>query len=274
MEFERIDAGTVRCILNKEDLEAYNVKIDDFFKNSSNIYDFMHEIIEMAEQEVAYKPDGNMLSMQVALLPENKLALTFYESQRDSIEGMLGHIKNVVGDIEDIIPEKLKEQLEGMTDEEKIESYDKYMRKAIEDAVDESEEEAYRKTAQEAQKAEKAMKKEKQSGQKSEKKVVEKAPSYLRIFRFENLDDVGKFALTVPEKVNVKSYLYKDPKSGYFYLTFEKGRISKVNFERLCYGITDYAQFVSDQPMRVTYMEEHFECMIAKKAIKVMRMIG
>ena len=53
MKFRRIDEDTVRCIVSKEDMQEFGIVLEDFFKNKSKIHDFLHEVVERAEQDLA-----------------------------------------------------------------------------------------------------------------------------------------------------------------------------------------------------------------------------
>lgn len=67
MEFIRIDENTVRCIVTEEDMQEYDVEIDDFLKNRSKVQEFLHLIVEKASDEIGYEPKDGMLAMQIMM---------------------------------------------------------------------------------------------------------------------------------------------------------------------------------------------------------------
>ena len=99
MEFKRINSGTVRCIVEQEDLAEYDIKLEDFFKNSDNMHEFLHMIVERAVEEVGYEPkDMNTLSMQIMPLPKNRLAITLTDSGLSSFYELMENIKDTLTD--------------------------------------------------------------------------------------------------------------------------------------------------------------------------------
>ena len=99
MKFRRIDEDTVRCIVSKEDMQEFGIVLEDFFKNKSKIHDFLHEVVERAEQEVGYEPKEGLLSMQIMPISQNSIAITFTEKEDGGYDDMINNIKETVADI-------------------------------------------------------------------------------------------------------------------------------------------------------------------------------
>lgn len=96
MKFEKLDNGSLRCILTQDDLEQNGIELDDFFSNTQNAREFLEKLIRIAEDEVGFKTSGNMMSIQAAIMSEDEIVLTFSESQVSSSE-ILEHIRNMFG---------------------------------------------------------------------------------------------------------------------------------------------------------------------------------
>lgn len=99
MKFRRIDEDTVRCIVSKEDMQEFGIVLEDFFKNKSKIHDFLHEVVERAEQEVGYEPKEGLLSMQIMPISQNSIVITFTEKEDGGYDDMINNIKETVADI-------------------------------------------------------------------------------------------------------------------------------------------------------------------------------
>ena len=82
MKIERVDERTVKCFLSNEELEEYDIDYKDFVLRSDKAKEVVQEIIEQAEEEVGYKPPRFAFDLQIVMLPEQGLILTF--SERDS----------------------------------------------------------------------------------------------------------------------------------------------------------------------------------------------
>ena len=81
MKFEKMENGSLRCTLTQEDLEQNGVELEDFFSNTANAREFLEKLIRIAEDEVGYTTNGNMMSIQAAIMSEDEIVLTFSDSQ-------------------------------------------------------------------------------------------------------------------------------------------------------------------------------------------------
>lgn len=101
-----------------------------------------------------------------------------------------------------------------------------------------------------------------------------KKKKFFRVYRFENMNAIEAFCKTISKEFTVKSQLYKDETEGQYYLTIEKGRLSIKNLENICLRAPEFATFVSDQESYTVYCKEHFNCIIKKGAVKIMRKLA
>lgn len=87
MRIERIDDKTVKCFLSNEELEEYNIDYKDFVTRSDKAREIVQAIMEHAEEEVGYKPPKFAFDLQIMMLPEQGLVLTFSEKDSDVRDG-------------------------------------------------------------------------------------------------------------------------------------------------------------------------------------------
>ena len=106
---------------------------------------------------------------------------------------------------------------------------------------------------------------------KGEKQEKDASESKMRIYAFESLFDAAEFCSYVPTKTKVISQLYKDPKSEVYYLVFTKSKLTKKDFARVCSKAVEFGKFISDDPVRAAYMEEHYEHIVEEKAVRELR---
>lgn len=110
MRFKRISTDTVRCIVTQDELQENGLEMDDFLANNGRTEDFLRKMIALAEQEVGFKVQGGPLTVQVAVLPENKLALTFSERQAGNLMEILESLRSAVSSLSNAVNEKTKEK--------------------------------------------------------------------------------------------------------------------------------------------------------------------
>ena len=81
MKIERIDEKTVKCFLSNEDLDEYDLDYKDFIEHTEKAKEIVKEIMEQATVEVGYKPPQFAFDLQIMVVPEHGLVLTFYERE-------------------------------------------------------------------------------------------------------------------------------------------------------------------------------------------------
>ncbi len=103
MRFEKIDDKTMKCFLTKEELEEYDISYKDFIARSDKAREVMEEIMSQAEAEVGFRPPQFALELQIMVLPDQGMLLTFSDkspedihSARDVVE-CLNMIKDALG---------------------------------------------------------------------------------------------------------------------------------------------------------------------------------
>ena len=109
MRFKRVSTDTVRCIVTQDELKENGLEMDDFLSNNGRTEEFLRKMIALAEQEVGFKVQGGPLTIQVAVLPENKLALTFSERQTGNLMELLEGLRSAMSNLSNAVNEKKKE---------------------------------------------------------------------------------------------------------------------------------------------------------------------
>ncbi len=257
MDFQRINENTVQCRMTEEEMNSYGFQIEDFFNNQEKSREFLEQIVERAEEEVGYQVESGMVSMQLMRMPDNSLTITFSDKGEDTLQNMLQHVQNLANMIEDTNPQEIEAYVKELAANEED---DVHMVKEEEKEQEISEKEkkaAYRKHMKEVEKkkAEKAKKQEMAS----------------KIFKFASLHDLETFASTLFYDKKIASKVYKDNASGEFYLLVKKGKLKLEEYSRLCQHLTEYAVLCSQQPHVEQYCKEHFECLISKHALDVLK---
>ena len=111
MRFKRISTDTVRCIVTQDELKENGLEMDDFLSNNGRTEEFLRKMIALAEQEVGFKVQGGPLTIQVAVLPENKLALTFSEKQVGNLMEILESLRSAMSNLSNAVNDKTKEKV-------------------------------------------------------------------------------------------------------------------------------------------------------------------
>ncbi len=92
MEFKKIGDRKFQCRLNAEDLVDNNISLDDFFNNDTEkIHDLLEVIMEEAQRNIGVTLNGDVMSLQLAPLPDHSILLTV-SSGKDDFGSMLKRV--------------------------------------------------------------------------------------------------------------------------------------------------------------------------------------
>lgn len=238
MKFTKIDQNTVRCVISKEEMESYNLDIEDFIKKNKKVKDFVELLIDKAGDEVGYEHSQGMMQLQLQPLPKMGLAITFSSKE--------------------ITPEELTEEITARIGEEITETFLETV-----SGLKENEGKKTEATVNSLEKKEKKV-----------KKIAEEVTiPDLYICRFENLYNIGAFCKQVPEHFYVKGSIYKDEYNNVFYLAIERARCKREKFLYVCRLAMEFSYLDSCSGIRLAFLKEQYTCLARENAIPVFRKI-
>lgn len=239
MKIERIDDKTVKCFLSNEELEEYEIDYKDFVLRSDKAKEIVKEIIEQAEEEVGYKPPQFAFDLQIMMLPDKGMVLTFSEKEPfDAKEG-------------DQILEYLKE---------------------MKDAIRRAKEKIGQSTGN-VDSLENTLAKDAGSTEGTQGSTVQQGQSVrpdFAVFAFESIGNVMDYATAMPKGLRVSSELYKMDDRYYLYL--KKDKASYERYSRACVQALEFGGLYAADEEGLVLIKEHGECLISEKALKKLRL--
>lgn len=248
MKFRRIDEETVRCIISKEDMQEYGIVLEDFFKNKGKIHDFLHVVVERAEQEVGYEPKDGMLSMQIMPLSANTISITFSEQGNEDYENMMKNLKDAMVNEEDY-----KDSVATEDDSEYDTEYDD------EDDEDSDEEIEISSVPQ-----------EKTSTAKYHDGIgMENAKTIMIGMR--SIQQLAEFCRALSIEKTVKSELYWLQNKDMYCMIIEKDRLSVKMMKHILLLAVEYTPNITDEIKIISYIREHGECIADKSAFRIVK---
>lgn len=87
MKIERVDEKTVKCFLTNAELEEYEIDYKDFVMRSEKAREVVQDIMRQAIEEVGYRPPKYAFDLQIMLVPEQGMVLTFSEKDPEIRDG-------------------------------------------------------------------------------------------------------------------------------------------------------------------------------------------
>ena len=244
MKIERIDEKTVKCFISNEELEEYDITYKDFVMRSDKAREIVEVIMAQAVEEVDYKPPHFAFDLQIMMLPDQGMILTFTERTPEDMKSS-ANIINYLREMRRILKEKLG--MDGAT-------IAGLLAQAVITAA------AGQVGDQEDAGAVNPPQKEQEEIQKP----------HFAIFRFGNMRSLCEYAGVLPKNLRVISRLYRD--AGTYYLYLERGGASYERYSRASVQALEFGELYAATEDKLVYLEEHGECLIGEKAISRLRL--
>ena len=206
MRIERVDDKTVKCFLSNEELEEYDIDYKDFILRSDKAREIVQEIIEQAEEEVGYKPPKFAFDLQIMMLPDQGLILTFSDRDPDIRESdqfieCLKEMKKIL----ERTREKITPSLSASADAQNSGSPSQDTGNQTPDTV---------------------------SGQRKASQSKQADRPGFAVFAFAGIGQIMEYASMLPANLMVDSRLYE--MDGLYYLYLLKGHASYERYSRAC----------------------------------------
>lgn len=232
MRIERIDDKTVKCFLSNEELEEYRIDYKDFVLRSDRAREVVREIIEQAEEEVGYKPPELAFDLQIMMLPDQGLILTF--SEKDPMDVKNGEqILECLKEMKEVL-RNTKGQLNTLHGDKNLPKVNKEKEKPGEEAT------------------------------------VEEAIPTWGLFIFADISSLMEYASVLPKNLRVKTALYRLGDS--YCLHLDKGGASLQRYSMACVQAMEFAGILPAGEEKLLYLQEHAECLIADNVLKKLRL--
>ncbi|MGN0131479.1 MAG: adaptor protein MecA [Lachnospiraceae bacterium] len=259
MEFIRVNDHMIKCLISEEDMDQYDVSIEDFFTRTENAMEFLHEIVKQAEIEVDYRPEGPLTSLQIAPIPDKGIAIFLTEKPQLDLKSILQSLKKSAG-VE--IPDDVMEKVEKSSPKEQADFFGRFMdniHKEVEKSMAAG-------NSVEPRKKPADYRAETAEGSGAGKSDLEH-----KIFAFDCAADVLRYAEVVEMPESIGSSLYKDEDHGTYYLIVERKAVSVETLAGVYLTAYEYGHFVSEREEQILFIKEHCECVIENDAIRKMK---
>lgn len=227
-------------------MEQYDISYKDFVTRSDKAREVVEEIMAHAVEEVDYKPPRFAFDLQIMVLPDQGMILTFTEKTPEDIKNsanLIGYLR----EMRRILKEKLG--LDGSTIAGLLAQA---MVTAAQGAAGEASPE------------------QKQEDGSSAKPQAEPEKPRFAIFRFASMRSLCAYAGMLPRNLRVASRLYREGDTYYLYL--ERGGASYERYSRASIQALEFGELYAAGEDKLAYLEEHGECLIGQKALARLRL--
>lgn len=251
MKIERVDEKTVKCFISNEELEEYDISYKDFMTRSDKARDIVEEIMAQAMEEVDYKPPQYAFDLQIMMMPDKGMVLTFTERTPEDVKNGI-NLMHYLREMRQILKDRLgldAPTIAGLL-AQAVMMAASGGNTAVPDGISQNSTSAsppvHNAQPEEAQK-----------------------PRFA-IFCFAGMRQLCEYARALPRNLRVVSRLYRDGDAYYLYL--ERGSASYERYSRASIQALEFGELYAATEDKLVYLEEHGECLIAEKAVAKLRL--
>lgn len=258
MKIERISENQIRCTLNKADLAEKELMLSELAYGSEKARELFRELMQQASNELGFEVGDIPLMIEAIPVSAECLILIITKVEDpDELDTRFSRFSRHLAEVEADMEESDEEDDDFDIDIEKAGSSEKennHPSKAADGLIEALGNLAQGLSALGANKQAKAQK------QDSSKEIF-------RVYAFKSLEDVIEVAQSIKNMYHAHNSLYKDERSGYYYLYIMKGDHSDADFVKCCNMICEYGDRVKTSYATLEYFEEHFKIIIEENAV-------
>ncbi len=234
MKIEKINDNQIRCTLTREDLASREIKISELAYGTEKAKNLFRDMMQQANHEFGFEAED--IPLMIEAVPLNAECIVL-----------------IITKVED--PEELDTRFSRFAP-----------------SVTDSEEEDYEVDDTEIADLFRRLQETKQSDTSADTSAAapkqEEAPTCIRVFRMDSLQQVMNAASIVGNYYTGQSSLYKDEQSDKYLLVLTQEQSERSSFDRVCFCLSEYGTLQRTQVSTLVYFDEHFEPLIASNALQ------
>lgn len=231
MTIERLSDTQIRCTLNKQDLQERQLQLSELFYGSDKAKELFHDLIQMASYECGFETED--LPLMIEAIPVDADCLVLVVTKVEDSEELDSRFSNFTPFTEKQSHSE-KAAIPALADE--ILNYFSQFKELLS------------KKASELSAKTEASKEEDETAPASLKKV----------YIFDSLQAVSRFATVVASYYHGDAKLYNDSTTGAYYLLLDMFGHTAEEFNKLCNIASEYGHSVSANNAALLYYKEHF----------------
>lgn len=266
MKIERVNDHQIRCTLTRDDLAKRDLKITELAYGTDKAKELFQDMMQQANIEFGF--DAEDTPIMIEAIPINSECIVLIITKVEDPDELDTRFSNFAPSVheededEEYEDEEYDYEEDDEEDEEDVMSLFKRLQHSnMNDFIDSP--------FQGAQSDSKKVK-EKTAGPRKKGLPSRKGS---RIFSFNSLHEVTKFAAIVNRKFCGVNTLYKNEAKGKYYLILHQGDIDSAVFANICSLLTEYGQTEIGNTADEHYLAEHYTVVIKDNAVQALSKI-
>ena len=251
LKIEKINDNQIRFTLSKEDLDKRHLRISELAYGSDKARELFQELMEEANSEVGFEAEDIPLMIEAIPMPSESLILLV--TKVDDPEELDARFSQFTpGKPESSAPAPIPacadEILSCFKELENL--LNKFGKPQSDFEGDDGT------PAQPAP-----------SPISTAEALTEAQSAMLRIYAFDSLSVIRKLAVVLISFYKGSNSLYKDPKTGVYYLVLKMSEHTPEEFNKVCNMVSEYGEPIRTTYATLPYFEEHFKPVLANTAL-------
>lgn len=286
MHIEKINDNQIKCILSQRDLLARELDLSELAYGTEKARLLFHEMIEQAHDAFGFEAENTPLMVEAIPVSKESIVLIitridtpdeldtrfsrFSSMDTDDIVNEDNEFSNGADDILDLFRSSSKKDthdteeliLQDSDDEEtklqEIQDLSSHLaalaRSCSQAHIDAASEQSSQLTADKSE----------PTASDADLNPV----NLMRIYSFDNLDDLLELSRILHLVYNGVNSLYKDVSSSMYYLVVYQSHHTPSEFNKICNILSEYGQRIKGSHSREAYYMEHYNCIVSQTALQ------
>jgi len=281
MKLEKVNDNQIRCIISREDLEDRQIKLSELAYGTSKAKMLLKDVMQQASYELGFEAEN--IPLMIEAIPMNTGCVVFIITKVQNPEELDTRFSRFAPSVMDENEENSDDYDDYDTDDEFDEPepnnhpqiqgtarIEIVGGEALQNLIENLGTEAgmndlFNKILSSANLHKNAKAPTGSNNDESDPKF-----SKVRVFVFDDLESVGKACRILVNVFDGKSWLYKNPDDGKFYLKLVRTDEDKKDFLKICNLMIEYSSHLKFTDAAIAYMEEHYKCLVAEHAVSSM----
>lgn len=271
MKIEKINENQIKCTLNKNDLASRQIKASELAYGTEKAKLLFQDMMQQAASEFGFHAEDLPLMIEAIPIPGGSIVLIitkvedpeeldtrFSNFSPDESDDYQDNYDEFFDDMDDISDDTLMEDDSALTD------LFQQIRDRIRQSVSQTEGDFV------------PLKDILEKYDRNGMTAAPSANSITQIFSFDSLNTLI-YLTGFQNDFKMNSSLYKSPQDNRYYLIMDKSsrKIEDTyEFAEFCTLLAEYGQVEDGSPLREAYYKEHFDRLIARKALQKLQQIN
>ena len=266
MKIEKVNDHQIRCTLTRDDLAKRDLKITELAYGTDKAKELFQDMMQQANIEFGFEAEDTPLMIEA--IPINSECIVLIITKVEDPDELDTRFSNFAPSVHEEDEEEDYEDDDYDYDEEDEEDEEDVM--SLFTRLQHSNMNDFMDTPFQGAQSDSKKVKEKTAGPKKKGLPSRKGS---RIFSFNSLHEVTKFAAIVNRKFCGVNTLYKNEAKGKYYLILHQGDIDNAVFANICSLLTEYGQTEIGNTADEHYLAEHFTVVIKDNAVQALSRI-